>query len=156
MRILLMSDTHENFPAALRAVDPSEHFDKLIHLGDGCDDAAVVRDVMDIDLIQVAGNCDLGSLEPREILWECADRKILITHGDRYGVKKGLRAIEQRGLQVEADAVFFGHTHFATIVTMSGILLVNPGTMISTSQHKTCAIVEITPDGIIASLREIN
>ena len=153
---MLMSDTHENYPAALRAVDSAGDIDTVIHLGDGCNDAKIIAQALDIEVKLVSGNCDLGSKEPREILCECAGKRILITHGDRYGVKGGMRILEQRGLEVGADAVFFGHTHLATIITMSGILFINPGTLIKSSQQKSYAIVEISPTGITASLQNIS
>lgn len=156
MRILVISDTHGNFPLAIKACDMADPFDALVHLGDGAADAALLADALAMKVIQVSGNCDLGSDSPRELLWECAGKKLLLVHGDAYGVKNGLVRLEKRAREVGADAVLFGHTHRATITTLSGILAVNPGTLIRGSQHTTCATLEISPHGITADLLDIN
>lgn len=156
MRILVISDTHGNFPVAFKACTLAEPFNNLIHLGDGADDAMLLRDVLDVQVIHIAGNCDLGSASPRERLWECEGKKLLLVHGDAYGVKNGMAQLEHRAHEVGADAVLFGHTHRATITTLSGILAVNPGTLIHSSQHKTFATLEITRHGITAELSDIH
>ncbi|MBC8018156.1 MAG: metallophosphoesterase [Verrucomicrobia bacterium] len=155
MRILVISDTHGNFPLAFKACDMAGAFNVLIHLGDGGDDAALLENALEAEVIHVAGNCDLGSASPRELLWECEGKKLLLVHGDAYGVKNGLGRLEKRAREVGADAVLFGHTHRATIITLSGILAVNPGTLIRASQHATFALLEITAAGITAGLHDI-
>ena len=156
MRILVISDTHGNFPLAFKACDMAGAFNILIHLGDGGDDAALLEDALEVAVIHVAGNCDLGSASPRELLWECEGKKLLLVHGDAYGVKNGLGRLEKRAREVGADAVLFGHTHRAAIITLSGILAVNPGTLIRASQHTTFALLEIAAAGITASLHDIH
>ena len=76
-------------------------------------------------------------------------------HGDAYGVKSGLGRLEKRAREAEVDAVLFGHTHRATVTTLSGILAVNPGTLMRAAQQKSFAILEITPAGISAQLYDI-
>jgi putative phosphoesterase len=156
MKILVISDTHGNFPLAFKACEIAEPFDTLIHLGDGADDAALLESTLNVNVIHVAGNCDLGSASPRELLWECEGKKLLLVHGDAYGVKSGLARIEKRAGEVGADAVLFGHTHRATVTTLSGILAVNPGTLMRASQQTTFATLEITPLGITADLLSIH
>jgi putative phosphoesterase len=58
---------------------------------------------------------------------EIAGKRILLTHGHLYGVKKGLLNLYYRGKEVEADLVVFGHTHAWTLEKMEDILLFNPG-----------------------------
>jgi putative phosphoesterase len=155
MRILVISDTHGNFPLALKACSMAEQFDTLIHLGDGADDATLLNGILDQKVIHLAGNCDVGSTSPRELLWECEGKRLLLVHGDAYGVKNGLGRLEKRAVEVGADAVLFGHTHRATNTTLSGVLAVNPGTLMRTSQHTTFAVLEITPQCISAALFDI-
>jgi putative phosphoesterase len=155
MKILVISDTHDNYPAALRAAELAAPIDALIHLGDGDEDAEMLAQSLTVKVIRIAGNCDLGSTAPRELLWECEGKRILLAHGDRYGVKRWMGGLEQRGLEEGADAVLFGHTHQAIITTRSGILFVNPGTLMRSSSHKSCAVMEIGPAGITARLLKI-
>ena len=155
MRILVMSDSHGNFPEALHVCDLAGTFDVLFHLGDGGDDAGLLAHALDVKVIHVAGNCDIGSASPRELLLECEGKKLLLVHGDAYGVKSGLGRLEKRAREAEADAVLFGHTHRSTVTTLSGILAVNPGTLMRTAQQKSFAILEITPAGITAQLYDV-
>ena len=55
--------------------------------------------------------------------------KILITHGDRYGVKSSLYSLFLRAKELGVNLVFYGHTHNADIIEKDGIYLVNPGAM---------------------------
>jgi putative phosphoesterase len=152
MRILVMSDSHGNFPLALKACDGAETFDCLIHLGDGAEDAELLAHALEIKVIHVAGNCDIGSTSPRELLWECEEKKLLLVHGDAYGVKLGLGRLAARAVEVGADAVLFGHTHRAMVTTLSGILAVNPGPLMRGTQHPSFAILEITHEVMSATL----
>jgi len=152
MRILVISDTHGNYPLALRASSMAQSFDTLIHLGDADDDVAMLEYALGISVLHVAGNCDFGSTAPRELIWECEGKKLLLVHGDAYGVKSGLTRLERRCKEVGVDAVLFGHTHQATIVTLPGLLAVNPGTLMRGSSAPSFAILEISPQGINATL----
>ncbi|MBK5276900.1 MAG: metallophosphoesterase [Desulfuromonadales bacterium] len=156
MRILIMSDSHGNIPLTIKACEMAETFDCLLHLGDGADDAAFLEQALEVMVIHVAGNCDIGSTSPRELLWECEGKRLLLVHGDAYGVKSGLGRLETRAIAVGADAVLFGHTHRATVTTLSGILAVNPGTLMRKAQHTSFAILEISPAGISARLHDIS
>jgi len=155
MRILVMSDSHGNVSSALQACDMAGNFDALFHLGDGGEDAGILAHALEVKVIHVAGNCDIGSASPRELLLECEGKKLLLVHGDAYGVKSGLGKLEKRAREAEADAVLFGHTHRSTVTTLSGILAVNPGTLMRTAQQKSFAILEITPAGITAQLYDV-
>jgi putative phosphoesterase len=155
MRILVMSDSHGNVPLALQACDMAGTFDALFHLGDGAEDAEILAYALDVKVVHVAGNCDIGSASPRELLLECEGKKLLLMHGDAYGVKSGLGKLEKRAREAGVDAVLFGHTHRATVITLSGILAVNPGTLTRTAQQKSFAILEIAPAGISAQLYDI-
>ena len=155
MRVLVMSDSHGNTPTALQACDLAEEFDTLVHLGDGAEDAAILAHALDVSVVHLAGNCDQGSSSPRELLWECEGKKLLMLHGDAYGVKSGLSLLEKRAREAGADAVLFGHTHRPLVATLSGMLVVNPGTLMRSALKKTFAIVEITSEGISARLQDI-
>lgn len=156
MRILVISDSHGNTPLALQACDMAGDFDALFHLGDGAEDAEIMAHALDVTVMSVAGNCDRGTASPREMLVECEGKKLLLMHGDACGVKNGTTMLEKRAREAGADAVLFGHTHCATVTTLSGILAVNPGTLMRTAQQKSFAILEITPAGITATVYDIS
>lgn len=156
MKLLVISDTHGNFTLALKAHSLSGQVDTIVHLGDGISDADLMREVLGIHVISVAGNCDLGSSAPRELLWECEGKRILLTHGDAYGVKAGLERLKRRALEVRADLVLFGHSHLATQELQSDILFLNPGPMTNAILEKSYAVVDVTPGSIIATLHCIS
>lgn len=148
MKVLVISDTHGSVNRAFRAHTLAEPVDAVVHLGDGAADAEMLREALDVPVINVAGNCDPVSNAPRERLWECEGKRILLTHGDAYGVKSGLARLRQRAEEIGADAVLFGHTHLGVLEEHAGLLLVNPGTLSKTSQHRSYAVLDITPVGI--------
>ncbi|MSN24425.1 MAG: YfcE family phosphodiesterase [Geobacter sp.] len=156
MKALVISDTHGNSSLAFKAHSLAEPVDIIFHLGDGSGDADLMRNVLDVNLINVAGNCDIGSTAPRELVLECEGKKILLSHGDIYGVKSGLVKLEQRGREVGADAVLFGHSHLATNELRPGLLLLNPGTLTVASHRRTYAVIDVSPDGISASIHDID
>jgi len=147
MRILILSDTHGNFPLAIEACHKAEPFDLLFHLGDGSDDVDILRKSGIGECVNVSGNCDLGSKAPRELVWEGEGKKILLTHGDIYGVKRNLKNLLARSKELGVDITLYGHTHQAFAETIDGILFVNPGALAKTQNHNSCAWLEITPDG---------
>ena len=155
MKILVVSDTHGNFGPALQAHSLTEPVDAVIHLGDGVEDANLFRSLTHVDVIAVAGNCDHDATVPREMLWECEGKRVLLVHGDAYGVKGGLERLKERADEVCADIVLFGHSHRATCTTTSGILFLNPGTLTRTSTNKTFATLEIVDNCIKACLHDI-
>lgn len=156
MKLFVISDTHDNIMLALKAHSLSEQTEIIIHLGDGLSDADLIREFLNANVISVAGNCDLGSSAPRELLWECEGKRVLLTHGDAYGVKAGLGKLKRRALEVRADLVLFGHSHLATQELYSGILFLNPGTMMKASLNKSYAIVDMSPNGVFATIYNIS
>ncbi|OGU13149.1 MAG: hypothetical protein A2076_07700 [Geobacteraceae bacterium GWC2_53_11] len=148
MKVLVISDTHGNVNCAFIAHSRCEPVDALIHLGDGCGDADLLREVLGIPVINVAGNCDPTSGAPRERVWECEGKRLLLTHGDIYQVKSGLERLRQRAQEIGVDAALFGHTHQSLLESNSGLLLLNPGTLANHGSHRSYAVVHISPEGI--------
>lgn len=148
MKVLVISDTHGAVQRAFSAHSQSEPVDAVIHLGDGCADAELLREALDILVIQVAGNCDYGVNAPRERVWECDGKRILLTHGDAYQVKSGLDRLRQRAEEIGVDAVLFGHTHQAVLENSSGLLLVNPGALANYCSCRSYAVLQLSPEGI--------
>ncbi len=156
MKVLVISDTHGNVNRAFSAHTLSEPVDAIIHLGDGCAEADLLREALDVPVINVAGNCDPGSDAPRERVWECEGKRILLTHGDAYKVKSGLARLRQRAEEVGADAVLFGHTHQGVLENHDGLLLVNPGALSNAGHHRSYAVLIVTTEGIIARHYDID
>jgi putative phosphoesterase len=156
MKVLVISDSHGNVNRAFAAHRCSEPVAVIIHLGDGGADADQLREALGIPVIAVAGNCDVGSNAPRERVWECEGKRILLTHGDAYQVKYGLSRLVQRAQETGVDAALFGHTHQRACENFSGLLLVNPGALASYGSHCSYAVLNITPEGITSHHYDID
>ena len=156
MRILVVSDTHGNQTALLKAHQAAGHLDAVIHLGDGEADTAILAEIESHPVLRVSGNCDSGSTAPRELVCTWQGTRLLLCHGDRYGVKNGLARLVQYGKEINADAVLYGHTHIAMTEEHEGLILVNPGTMTYPAPFHSFAILEITSDGIQAEIMALD
>ncbi|MEI7817539.1 MAG: metallophosphoesterase [Desulfuromonadales bacterium] len=148
MKVLVISDTHGNVNRALAAFTLSAPVNVVIHLGDCSADADLLREALDIPVINVAGNCDPGSSAPRECVWECEGKRILLAHGDAYQVKSGLVRLRQRAEEIGVDVVLFGHTHQGVCEQHSDMLLINPGALTNHSPCRSYAVLNITPEGV--------
>lgn len=151
MRILVVSDTHGNYPAALVILEQSAA-QLLVHLGDEVDDARTIEPLLEIPLLKVAGNCDHGATEPREIVVVIAGKRVFITHGDRYRVKLGLESLKRKAAELQAEVVLFGHTHIPGVWNEDGVLLVNPGTLMAGSSLQSYALLTITDEAVDATI----
>ncbi|MBJ6727618.1 metallophosphoesterase family protein [Geomesophilobacter sediminis] len=150
MRILVLSDSHGNYGRALKAHELAGAVDHVVHLGDGEEDARLLEDVLEIPVLRVAGNCDLGSRLPQERLVRFGNTPVLITHGNRYHVKGGLAHLARRGREAGAAVVLYGHTHLAQVDQDDEILLINPGAL--QGNRGSYAIVTIEAGRIEAEL----
>ena len=155
MRALVISDTHGDISRALTAHSQAGPVDVIIHLGDGCAEADLLCEALGVPVINVAGNCDFGAHAPRERLWECEGKRILLTHGDAYKVKSNLIRLRQRAEEIGVDAVLFGHTHRAVLEKQSGLLMVNPGALANYGLQRSYAVLSLMAEGITVQHFEI-
>ena len=82
---------------------------------------------------------------------------MLITHGDRYGVKYELNNLYYRALEAEVDIALFGHTHIPYMEEVKGIWLFNPGSASLPRMSKnSIGFIEIDEKGnVVPYLRQI-
>lgn len=145
MIITAISDTHGNSLAVKSIENALKKSDLVLHLGDHFNDIDFLISTLGDKLITVHGNCDGGG---EDKIIERENIKILITHGDKHGVKMGLTRLYLRAQEIGSRLVFYGHTHIPRIDVVDGITFVNPGCMTGYSKEKSYAIVEAN-DGII-------
>ncbi len=151
MRILAFSDTHHNISRANRVINNIAGITGIVHCGDVLSDAEELKiSFSGIEFYTVPGNCD-GSAGEREKLIELEGKKIFITHGHRYNVKSEVEieypTIRDRGRELGADIVIFGHTHIPYNRNWGDIIVMNPG---SIKYEGTYGVIE-TDNGILKS-----
>ena len=151
MRILVISDSHGNYAQALKAHERAGEVDHIIHLGDGCEDALFMEQVLEVPVIRVAGNCDLDGRLPNERCLELGTSRFFVTHGNNYQVKSGLSRLKARGAEVAASVVLYGHTHLPAVEALGGVLYVNPG-QLKFEGAATCAIVTLDDGAVRAEI----
>lgn len=152
MKFLVISDTHGNYPLAIKALEQEGGIRQIIHLGDELADARIIEEITDTQVLKVAGNCDLTSSELREITTTFGRKRFFITHGDKYNVKAGLTQLKRKAVEEKAQIVLYGHTHLASIEIIDGILYVNPGSLNQASSSTSYATICIKNNRVAAEI----
>ncbi len=114
MRIAVISDTHDRFPATLPGRLRSA--DEIWHLGDVCDPVTLVEfEQLGVPLRVVAGNCDTHPW-PQALDLTRETRRFHLVH------------IPPTRAPAGAEMVLHGHTHVPRDETdQSGVRWLNPG-----------------------------
>ena len=165
MNLLVFSDSHGRGSKILEAFErQTKKPDAVIFLGDGLSDLYYC-DFGDVPTFSVCGNCDMlailgNGVAKREIVIALGGKRILLTHGDMYGVKGGLARIVATANERDIDIVLFGHTHRPLekyipegesdfgIYIKKPIYLFNPGSVGEYPSSFGC--IEIKDDGSVA------
>ena len=146
MKIGAISDTHGDFRAIRDALKHLDEVDLLLHAGDFYEDAQRIQQSLDTRVVSVVGNCDYMVKGPAEEMIAVGGRRIYLTHGHLYQVKKNLAFLVERAKSLGAQCVVFGHTHVPLISQVDGLLLVNPGSPSTprSGTRRACALLDVT------------
>lgn len=128
--VLVFSDSHGRVDEMVR-IAKKEKPDMIFHLGDYAADARKIEKQTGIITHAVKGNCDCFDTEDdiKEIF--VSGHKIVLTHGDKYGVRYSYDRLSYLGEEREATAVLFGHTHIKFLEYTGSLWLINPGSISS-------------------------
>ncbi|MBR1968187.1 MAG: metallophosphoesterase [Clostridia bacterium] len=137
-KIVVISDTHGDYRAIDKLLPIINESDYLFHLGDFYRDIRAYERELKCKLYSVLGNCDGGGDDE---LITIDGVKILLTHGDRYGVKSSKYKLLMRAKELGVKVVFYGHTHISDIEEIDGIYLINPGALSSYNNPTYCYAV---------------
>jgi putative phosphoesterase len=153
MKILLFSDSHGYTLNMVKAAKKYNDVDMIIHLGDFLKDIIKLGEEIKKPKYEfVPGNNDWTKDYPSEKLILAEGKKIFITHGHLYNVKNDYKRIISKGMDLKADAVFFGHTHKTEEFYYEKMMVLNPGSISIPveSDRPTYCIVEIKEDKILS------
>ena len=143
MRILVLSDSHENIENMRIAVTRTQP-ELILHLGDLVRDAEELKTQFPaIPLMQVEGNCDSYDMHyaPLWQIYEAEGHRIFFTHGHHYRVKYDLLHLCYAAAEQNAELALFGHTHLPLCEKVGGLTLLNPGS-IGGGKHPSYAVIE--------------
>lgn len=155
MRVIALSDTHGNF-RNMREIFRrcGNSADAFIFLGDGERDLDRIRACCPgKTILNVAGNCDYGSMTPDNDIFNAGPAKIFFTHGHNWGVKSSVDRLFYKAKEIGADIVLFGHTHCRYYEYCEGIHILNPGSAgcPRDGMPPSYAFIDITDSGIFCS-----
>lgn len=129
MKIIVVSDTHgiisNDYINIIKKISDAK---LLIHVGDYTKDAKDIAHILNMDFINVKGNCDFSDKSTDETLeFDIEGKKIFITHGDDLEVKYTMKFLQGEAKKRKADIVIFGHTHKPYNEIIDEVLYFNPG-----------------------------
>lgn len=128
VKIGIISDTHNYLGRVQCALEKMGSIDILLHCGDHYRDALQIEEKFQLKTLAVRGNCD-DSLGSEEEIFSINSYNILLTHGHKYSVKKGLNNLFYRCKEKEIALAIYGHTHLPSYIMEDGIHLLNPGSL---------------------------
>ena len=131
MRAIILSDSHGDVRACMRAIEAMSPCDMIIHLGDIQRDVDFIKkEYPDIPVFSVMGNNELFCCGKTEDVVQFGDYRLFICHGHTFGVHRSTQRLEEAALKNGCCAALFGHTHIPVFEkTEDGLLLVNPGSV---------------------------
>ena len=152
LRILVISDSHGMVRTMKTAINKSNP-NVIIFLGDG------LRNILDLQNIYydkkfyfVKGNCDFLNYKINDLL-DIAGKKVFITHGHLYNVKRTYETLIDVAREHNADVALFGHTHIPYQNYIDGLYLLNPGSIGSPTKGKiSYGIVDIENNNIVTNI----
>lgn len=149
IRLLVLSDAHKDTPSLLQAIRLHREADAIFFLGDGETDfqsPPVQSACTGKKCTAVAGNCDVYSALPKEILLPLGGKRIFALHGHTQMVKHGMQMLQETAEAKQADLVLYGHTHIPKVEYKNGIYYLCPGSI----RQGAYGLVDITDDGSLA------
>lgn len=154
-KILIFSDTHGYTDSCINTIIDTKDVIAVIHAGDCVRDAEDLSSIFpDIPIRYVKGNNDFYTNAPMDMTIEIGGKRIFVTHGHAYNVKyeSSFRTLVEKGHDINADLVIFGHTHKPYIAYEGNMTVINPG---SAAFTRTYAIVEIDGDKLTTRILDI-
>lgn len=162
MKLLVFSDTHGSTDVLHDIISRNKlNCDIVIHLGDNLRDAQeVMCDFPEIAFLGVLGNCDYPLLyanEKYEGAFTAENRRLFYTHGHKFNVNYGIEYLVSNAKFNNADIALYGHTHVAMCKEMSGITVINPGSLSLPRDRSngTYACIEILREKTVCRIVEV-
>lgn len=153
MRILVLSDAHENINYIKKAIECETTAKKVFYLGDGASDILRLKEnYPDKEFVILKGNNDVGAF--LEIYSGFLNGlKTIALHGHKQYVKYNLDRLYFLALENEAKIVLYGHTHNPDITFNNGIYFLNPGALFGIKP--TYMVIDFEKSGIMPIIKAL-
>ena len=152
MKILVLSDTHQNYNTMLKILKQENDCELIIHAGDVLSDIKqLMKDFPNYSYEYVLGNNDFTLTVPTERIFEVESTKFLLTHGHKFGVKRDLSRLYYKALEENVQVCIYGHSHTRHYELYDGIHILNPGY----GGFGEYAVIEINGSDINAELKRL-
>ena len=151
MKIIVVSDTHKNYPVLKNVVEKNKDMDLLIHLGDGEHEFGDIRsENVNIPMVYVGGNVDFRQHKMTHVI-NAHGIKIFCTHGHLYDVHNGLELLVSEARKNGCKIALYGHTHLYRTEIVNGVFVMNPGSLDSPRNHNkpTYGVIQLSDKGDI-------
>ncbi|MBQ8972125.1 MAG: metallophosphoesterase [Clostridia bacterium] len=150
----LISDSHGAAIRLAQFTDIATHekFDAVLCCGDGVSDYRSLSKKLSMPVYFVAGNCDYQADVPWELQFDWEGVHCLIVHGHLFAsIRYDLTALSYRADEVNAQVVFYGHTHIPKVDLVGKTMFINPGAL----KDGRYAVIEIENGAIRPKLMEL-
>lgn len=137
-RLIVISDIHRDRERLYALIPVINAADCVVCCGDGVSDFMNVRGSMCVPTVCVRGNNDFGAFVTDDACIDLNGIKTLVTHGHKYGVKRGTDALRAAAEHNGCRIVLFGHTHIFCDRTAGGVRMINPGALCDGSYAEIC------------------
>lgn len=124
----VIADSHRNIGNLRAALSCMADCALILHLGDHDSDMDAFH-LPESRLMSVPGNCDPLSFAPGVRIFERDGVRVLMTHGDAYGVKHSLMRLSLKARECGAALALYGHSHAQRADGDDGVILLNPGAL---------------------------
>lgn len=153
MRIGVISDTHGDQAAIRQVLKVTTDVEMWLHAGDCSQDGDYLASLVNIPVVRARGNCDGQTTAQIDEFVEVMGHKIWITHGHRYGVKRGIHELVAIAKQNDIHIVVYGHTHEPDNRWFEDVLIFNPGSgNCSYGGPGTYGILDVTPGQVVGNI----
>lgn len=157
MRILVLSDSHNNVLALRKIVSRHSDINHIFFLGDVTGDIEKIKqEFSDKNYYIVSGNCDFNCPYPQSDIVTIENTRIYYCHGHKHMVKYTDENIIATARINNCKLALFGHTHKSLCRYEDGIYIVNPGSVsLSREGANSYAVIDITNQGIMPSIMKV-
>lgn len=161
MKLLIIADTHNDFPALKKVLHAHSECDLVIHCGDGEKDIEQFRREFPgfkapVEIVR--GNCDFNTSIPERFTLDLPyGHRLVATHGHLFMAGDFRSNLVRLARSEQADLVLFGHTHSRYDRRVERVQLFNPG---SASRPRdglepSYGLIDITEGGMLFSHGEV-